>query len=1102
MEKKAIRKVLTLLLSFAVVVSCIATLGGKGETDVYAAVAKNSQYSLAGAEYQLYTDANCTATATDVNGNNALMTTDANGDVATAIEMITGNYWAKETKPGKGYLLDPAVYPITITENATTTFTSTDMPTIGRMIKLHKIDSSGEEGWKSLLGAEYTLKYYDVDPSTTDVSGLTPVRSWTFKTVEKKDYANHSYAGIDFMNDTENMVSGDDFYEAKVKAYKSNGDELSPTSQYFDRDFAYYKLNNDGIKTRILPIGVFTIEETKAPKGLKRNRTVYYGSVKQPSLGADAVTEIRGVKGFDVNVATGEVENDEEPQSVEIVIEKVVGQTGEAQPIGKAATLEGAVYNIYYDNPKLDAPEQVGTITTDAEGKGKLTKRTMGDENYLNDDLRPGTYIIEEVSAPDGFLIDKYVLKEDGTTEVINGDIDVICDYETDEDPPVPVKKTISGTDKDGQHKFLARALVKNAAVFTYTLKSAEYETETHIKKTDATTTKELPGATLQILDSDNEIVEEWESTTEEHIVYGLASGTYTLREITAPYGYDIAEDIEFTVKDNEVVNPVKMENRPIKVGTIANDDDSKSHHGVKKVDEKLVDTVHVEGLHADRKYQLKGKLWNKTKEEFVKDAEGQDLVAYSEEFTATAEDAEKGKDVEVVFTLDTSEFDDEISLVAYEYLTRTERIEGRDETNDFPGKEFPVELAKHEKPDDEDQTIHYGGIASTVAIDQKSKGHNMLGEKNAVIIDTVKYKNLSIMETYVLESELYDKTAGKLTGIKGKSKEFKPEEPDGTTTVEFKFDATPYKGHKLVAYEKLLVNKTEVDKHEDPDDEDQTVYVPELKTVAVNPENNEHIANAAKSITIKDTITYKGLVPNKPYTLKGTLQYRDGLFNQLKTVMKDGQPVTATATFTPKTESGSVEVTFVFDAVDLAGKTVVVFEDCYDGQFVVATHADPNDADQSVQIPEIGTKVGKKKGKYVIDTVKYKNLIPNKTYTIKGYFVTKSTGKKVSGSDGEITFVPTTPDGEVKVKLKPKKSGKALVAFESVYIVTTDSYGTPKETLVGEHKDIKDKAQTLIAKGTPKTGENNAILLSTAFFLAAALGSVLMIRRKRMQDR
>ena len=95
-------------------------------------------------------------------------------------------------------------------------------------------------------------------------------------------------------------------------------------------------------------------------------------------------------------------------------------------------------------------------------------------------------------------------------------------------------------------------------------------ETVTEISKQDITTGKELPGATLQILDSEkNPILDEngeelykWVSEEEPHIIVGLAPGTYYLKELIQPNGYKLSEEVkEFTVKDDGTVNKVVMTN-------------------------------------------------------------------------------------------------------------------------------------------------------------------------------------------------------------------------------------------------------------------------------------------------------------------------------------------------------------------------------------------------------------------------------------------------------------------------------------------------------------------------------------------------------------
>ena len=80
------------------------------------------------------------------------------------------------------------------------------------------------------------------------------------------------------------------------------------------------------------------------------------------------------------------------------------------------------------------------------------------------------------------------------------------------------------------------------------------------ISKTDLTTGKELEGAKLQIIRKDGTVLEEWITDGKPHSVAKLpVNEELTLREITAPDGYEIAEDVTFTLKDTMEVQKVEM---------------------------------------------------------------------------------------------------------------------------------------------------------------------------------------------------------------------------------------------------------------------------------------------------------------------------------------------------------------------------------------------------------------------------------------------------------------------------------------------------------------------------------------------------------------
>ena len=85
------------------------------------------------------------------------------------------------------------------------------------------------------------------------------------------------------------------------------------------------------------------------------------------------------------------------------------------------------------------------------------------------------------------------------------------------------------------------------------------------ITKTDLTTGKELEGAKLEVIDGNGNIVDKWTSTKELHQVKGLEEGkTYILRETTAPYGYEITEEIKFTVTTDKDTQKIEMKDMPI----------------------------------------------------------------------------------------------------------------------------------------------------------------------------------------------------------------------------------------------------------------------------------------------------------------------------------------------------------------------------------------------------------------------------------------------------------------------------------------------------------------------------------------------------------
>ena len=110
---------------------------------------------------------------------------------------------------------------------------------------------------------------------------------------------------------------------------------------------------------------------------------------------------------------------------------------------------------------------------------------------------------------------------------------------------------------------------ILNQKVFTVDLNAPEvelspienYQTVIHISKVDAETGEELPGATLELYAPDGTLIESWETTDTPHVITGLPVGEgYILKETTAPEGYQLAEDIAFTVEETTEIQIITME--------------------------------------------------------------------------------------------------------------------------------------------------------------------------------------------------------------------------------------------------------------------------------------------------------------------------------------------------------------------------------------------------------------------------------------------------------------------------------------------------------------------------------------------------------------
>ena len=384
-----------------------------------------------------------------------------------------------------------------------------------------------------------------------------------------------------------------------------------------------------------------------------------------------------------------------------------------------------------------------------------------------------------------------------------------------------------------------------------------------------------------------------------------------------------------------------------------------------------------------------------------------------------------------------------------------------------------------YQLPDSQTVELSEGEIASVsfhnVPIEIGTKA-TVEGEKEVdpldkvTLTDTVSYTGLVPGKEYRATGVLMDKETGEKLLVDGKEitaeTVFVPETKNGSVDVTFIFDATGLHGKEIVVFEDLYRENVLLATHADINDEGQTIKVknPEIGTTA-SFEGEKEIDPLDK-VTLTDTVSYKDLTPGKEYRVTGVLMDK----SNGKELLINGEKVTAEATFVATEASGSVDVTFIFDATGLHGKEIVVFEDLYRENMLLATHADINDEGQTVKIknPEIGTKAtadGKKEitaDKITItDVVSYTDLTPGKEYKLTGVLMNKATNDKllIDGKEitAEATFTPKATTGEVEMTFtfdaRELTAETEVVAFETLYRDGIE---------IAVHADIEDEGQTV----------------------------------------
>ncbi|MDO5476273.1 MAG: VaFE repeat-containing surface-anchored protein [Eubacteriales bacterium] len=865
--------------------------------------ADRSPYSLAGAVYTLY----------DKTGGAAgTLKTGADGKTDVLTVRI-GKYTLRETTASPGFLLDPRTYEVEVRENETSSVDSVEKPRMGK-ITVHKYSSEEKAG---------------KEPDTMPIAG------------------------------------------AIYSLYKTEKDAKEGQAAV-----GSFVIKEDGSANiiEVLAGRTWYVKETKTPEGYLPDEKIHAVEVKN-------FTDLERAESEDRLIFGG------------VRIAKLDRETGKGKALG-GATLEGAVFrvfnegnlSVYADGKKVLPGQEALTLETDADGFIQTGPHAL---SY-------GSYRIEEITPPEGYTIlgagpVRFRIREDGVivdlaqsketsiqNAVMRGDFSLRKLNGYSQKRMAGVTFEISGLDRSGKviekHRFTTD---KNGS---YESTAAWYANFIGAQKSDPKETQETAGG---------------QDSGEGRLWFGI--GTEAQDSLGAlPYGDYHIEEIEgennrgmkmfsedFSVyADRQTISLGNIENtlRPVLETELVDEDGDHFAGGDGIV--TLTDTVVYGGMeeYTGKEVTFRGVIYVKETGEPLK------IGGRTVESVRVKKILSPSGTVQLRFTFDASEAQGR-TLVCYEYA-----YEG--DVTGALNSPVPGEIASHADPDDEAQTVRLVRI-ETDARDQLSGMHIGEAREGAVTVDHVTCDGLIPGRKYLVTGTLVDKSTGR--PLKGKDgtevtagASFTAENVKQTVDLTFTYDATLLEGTTVVAFERLYLqggeepdnpdepgepdnpdqpdnpdnpdqpenpdnpddpdnpdqpeNPDEPEKpegppiavHEDPDDEDQSVHYPQVRTSAEGVDKNTEETTksilAEDQLTVRDHVTWKNLLPGRTYRLQGTLMRKDSG----KPLEAGEKAVEGTASFTPSSADGETDLEFHFDAAALFDKEkeeslqVVAFEELY----------------------------------------------------------------------------------------------------------------------------------------------------------------------------
>lgn len=1013
----------------------------------------NSCYSLAGAQYGVYTDSKCTKAAKDTSGKTVVLKTDANG-ISQTVKMKSGTYYIKELKAPRGFKRNTAVKFINVYGKASDNdashphvFYAVDEPGADSMeIAIAK---TGKGSSASLEGTEFTVSFYkNYYDSLSAIGNTVPAREWTFTTKKQSDGRYESRTIIDFLIESQKNLVNDrtPIYAVKRDDYQ----EYFYTTSYSE---------------------AMTLANLEA-------HSYFVGIAGYSHKTGNPVWRLTLDGAYHFYTAT---------QS-EVKAYEDMGWTSEGVRFRINSTDDLKLYRVF--NPNARSTSLSHYLTPYESEKNYLVKSGWKEENsaikissvtshdvYSVDgstmEIPYGTIVIRETKAASGYKNDANFTSMDGKTSygsvvVARVDANGIREVKTSNSPaglnvtdsPIytpSVRTALAGTGDD-EHYEEAKA----GAVLTDTVRlihGNDYAGKTITVSGvlyDQSTGKPLEINGKQVTASaTGTVASDGTATVKNKFKFdasGLAGKTVVAAETIAVDGKTMASHSDLNDTNQMVRFPGGR--------TTAKDQVTGNHLSCANGKVTIVDTVDYTNLKPGKTYTVTGKLMDRdlsTKDKivYIKDKNGK-VVTSSKKFTC----AEGGSGtVEITFTFDAA------GDLAGKTAVAEEKVPG---------------YFTHADLNDTGQTIHFPKIETSAKDGQTGTAFSK-ADREITIVDRVSYRNIMAGKTYLLTGTIMDKATGKaLKDPEGNaavsSVKLSPSSASGTVSVPFRLDASSLMldgknysaaGKDIVVFERMTSGGKTVAAHENINDEGQTIHFTDVHTSLAKADGDPYL-KADGNQQVIDTIDLDNIhsLSGKVVTVRGALYDKaDG-----NVLCVGGREVTAENSVRVTEDTKHLTNTFTFDASGLEGHTLVATEKVYLDGKEIGRHTDLNDTKQMVFIPKIRTTLtDRTTGNHLsnagqstvvlVDTVRYENLKPGKTYTAVGTLMDRATGKDLTDADGKV-ITARTP-----FTCEKRGSGMVTVTFE--FVPPKDLAGksvVAREEVPGYamHSDVGDLNQTV----------------------------------------